>query len=183
MFKRAALLTFFALLFAAPPVWGFHDLDCGPFRATVIDEKTGERKCVALSDDARRQFQRFRELQQEQEKRIRDLELQHQQRVKAQELLLKREKNKQQQFSRENSLRRQRPVISLERSGKALEQNERQRADAAKRREQQQANDLFRQKNLLEQSIELPRADLLDDQKTLIRRVLKDQEETLRDQQ
>jgi len=38
-------------------------------------------------------------------------------------------------------------------------------------------NDLLRQGNLLEQQIKLPRADLLDGQKSLNRRLLKDQAE------
>jgi len=177
MFKQAALFPALALLYAAFPAWGFHTLDCGPFRAAVVDENTGVKKCVARSEDARRQFQRFRALQQEQEKRIRDLELQQNQQAKKQDLIQKQEKNKQQQFSRQQTARQKQPALSLERSSNLLDQLKRQELDATKRREQQRADDLFRQGNLLEQKIELPRADLLDGQKSLNRRLKKDQSE------
>ena len=74
MVKRLALAVVF-LLVALPPAGAFHELDCGPFRTTVIDKKTGERTCLAQPPEARRQYLRTKELQREQKKRTNDQQL------------------------------------------------------------------------------------------------------------
>ncbi|NQU57448.1 MAG: hypothetical protein HQ513_09440 [Rhodospirillales bacterium] len=176
MRNRMALAVVFFLA-AIPNAGAFHELDCGPFRTTVFDKKTGEKKCLAQSPQARRQFQRFQKLQRDQEKRTRDLQLQQLQRDKAQALIEKQALNKQQQFTRRNSARQQESALSVERAQKLQDGLSRQDSEAVRRKGQLLENDLLRQGNLLEQQIELPRADLLDGQKSLNRRLLKDQAE------
>lgn len=179
----AAVVGFLAVSEAA---WAFHELDCGPFRASVVDEATGQERCIEQSPDARKQFLRFRKLQQEQEQRTRDLLLQQRQRAKAQELIDTQARNKQLQFNRQHTdgqqrliqrrqTEQQQPALARDRSIKLQEGLKRQEVEATRRRERQRKSDLERQGNLLEQKIDLPRADLLDSQKALQRRLRKDQ--------
>ncbi len=180
----AAAVGFLAVSGSA---WAFHELDCGPFRASVVDQATGQERCLEQSRAARKQFLRFRKLQQEQEKRTRDLLLQQRQQAKAQELIDRQARNKQLQFNRQQTdsqqrliqrrqVEEQRPALARDRSFKLQEGLKRQEIEATRRRELQRKIDLERQGNLLEQMIGLPRAELLDSQKALKRRLRKDQQ-------
>ena len=132
-----------------PPntAWALHELDCSPIRASVVDEKTGRRRCLALSLDAQKQVFRTRKLLQEQKKRTRNLLLQKKQLAKKQKLIEKRERVQQKSHNRRHADRQ-----------RLLESN------------------IERRRNQLEQRLELPRSDLLDDQKALNRRLKKDQQ-------
>ncbi len=185
--KRFAVIAVFSIA-AAPAALAFHELDCGPFRTTIINEATGERRCLETAPGAKDQFLRFRKLQLEQEKRIRDLQLRQRQRVKAQEVerqqrlnaqtqITIQEQNKQQRFNRRQTLNQRQSSLASERSQKVQEGLLRQDREAKRRNEQSLKSDLLHTQNLLEQKLELPRADLLDGQKALRRRVEKDQQE------
>ena len=182
------LIVGIVVLVLALPPWAaaFHDLDCGPMRASVIDPKTGQRKCLEQSPDVRKQFLRQRKLQQEQENRVRDLQLQQLQRSKAQQFLERQTQRKQQQFNRQQTeaqqrrlhrqqTRQQQPDLARGRTIRAQESLKRQDLEAARRREQIFKNALERQGNLLEQKIVQPKADLLDRQKEFNRRLKKEQ--------
>lgn len=184
--KRIAAIAVFIVVLA-PETLAFHDLDCGPFRATVVDEATGDTRCLDPTPEAQKQFLRFRQLQQEQEKRTRDLQLQQRQRTKAQELKQQqrakaqaligvRELNKQQIFNRRQAVNRRQPGLAVERSATIQEGLLRQGLEAKRRSEESLESRLIRQQNLLEQQLELPRADLLDDQKAFNLRLKKDQQ-------
>jgi len=159
----------------SPAARAFHTLDCGPFRITVIDKKTGESACLEQSPGAQEQFLRFRKLQQDQERRTRDLLLQQRQRAKAQELIDVRERNRQLQFALGHTLDQREPVRDQERTVTVQEGLSRQDLEEKLRREQALQSSYTRRQNLLEQKLELPRADLLDGQKALNRRLRKDQ--------
>ncbi len=184
--KRFAVIAVFAVA-ATPPALAFHELDCGPFRAAIVNKATGERRCVENSPAAKDQFLRFRKLQQEQKKRIHDLQLRQRQRVKAQEVeqqqratartqITIQEQNKQQRFNRRQALNQRQSSRASERSQILQEGLLRQDRDAKRRNEQTLKSDLMRTQNLLEQRLKLPSADLLDSQKALKRRVEKDQQ-------
>ncbi len=173
--KRIAAITVFIVVLA-PVAWAFHDLDCGPFRTKIINQATGESRCLEKSPEAIQQFMRFRKLQQEQEKRIRELQLEQRQRATAQALIRIRELNKQQKFHRRQAVNRRQPGLAVERSVKIQEGLLRQGLEAKRRREQSLESGLLRQQNLLEQQLALPRADLLDDQKAFNLRLKKDQQ-------
>ena len=158
------------------PALAFHELDCGPFRTTIVNEATGERRCVETSPDAIKQFQRFRKLQDEQKKRTRDLQLLQRQRAKAQAQITIQELNKQLQFTRRQTLNQRQSSRASERSQILQDGLLHQDQEAKRRGEQALKSNLLRQQNLLEQKMELPRADLLEDQKTLKRRIEKDQQ-------
>ena len=64
--KYLAVIAVFSVA-ATPSALAFHDLDCGPFRTKIINQATGERRCLENSPEAIEQFLRFRKLQQEQE--------------------------------------------------------------------------------------------------------------------
>ena len=81
--------------------WALHELDCSPIRASVVDEKTGRRRCLALSLDAKKQVFRTRKLLQEQKQRTRDLLLQKKQLAKKQELIEKRKRVQQRDAERQ----------------------------------------------------------------------------------
>ena len=174
MLRIAAL---FVVVFAAglsPATKAFHTLKCGPFRTTIIDKKTGEKTCLDQGPGAQEQFMRTRRLQQEQTRRTRDLELQQRQRAKAQELIDIQQLNKQQQFTRGHTLNQREPVRDQEQSRIIQEGLTHQDQEAKRLREESLKSNLLRNQNLLEQKLELPRANLLVDQKALKRR-LKDQ--------
>ena len=190
--KRIVAVAIGILILAAPlPAGAFHELACGQFQTTVIDEKTGQRTCLALSPDAQRQVlsakklqqdqeRRTRELllkrrQQDQEQRTRELLLKQQQRVKQQELIAKREQSKQRQFNRRQSVRQQQSVLARDQAIKLQEGLKRQEPITTRRRELLRKSDLKRQRNLLEQRVKLPGAGLLESQKALRRRLEKDQ--------
>lgn len=154
----------------------FHELDCGPFRASVVDEETGKRRCLALSPDAQKQFLRTRKLQQEQEQRVRDLLLQQKQLAKKQELIDKRERAQQQSFNRRHTVRLRQTVLERDQALKLQESLSRQEPQTKKRKDLLLESNIELRRNQLEQSLELPRADLLDDQKALTRRLKKDQQ-------
>ena len=61
--KRIAVLAVF-IVAVTPQAWGFHDLDCGPFRTRIINQATGESRCLVRSPEAIEQFMRFRKFQQ-----------------------------------------------------------------------------------------------------------------------
>lgn len=180
-------LVVVASIAISPPARAFHELECGPFRTTIINEATGARHCVETSPDAKDQFLRFRQLQQEQEKRVRDLQLRQSRRTKAQEFeqrqranaqtqITIQERNRQRSFTRRQTQNQRRQSLAGERTQKIQDGLLRQGREAKRRNEQALESDLLRAQNLLEQRLELPRADLLDDQKALSRRVLKDQQ-------
>ena len=173
--KRFAVIAVFFVA-ATPAALAFHELDCGPFRTKIINQATGERRCVESSSEAKEQFLRFRKLQQEQEKRTRELQLLQRQRAKAQALITIREQSRQEQFSRRQILNQRQPARASERSQILQEGLLHQDQEAKRRSEQALESDLLRTHNLLEQKLELPRADLLDSQKALKRRVEKDQQ-------
>ena len=169
--KRIVVVAIGILILAAPlPVGAFHELDCGPFRTKNIDDETGRRKCLALSPDEQKNFQRFRKLQLEQERRTKELLLKQKEREKLQELITKRELSKQKQFNRRQTVRQQQPVLDRERAIKLLEGRRRQEPITTRRRELLRESELERQRKLLEQQVKLPEADLLDSQKALKRR-------------
>lgn len=176
--KRFAVIAVIAVfpVAAAPAALAFHELDCGPFRTKIINQATGESRCVKNSPEAREQFLRFRKLQQEQEKRTRELQLLQRQRAKAQALITIQELNKQQQFTRRQILNQRQSSRAGERSQILQEGLLRQDQEAKRRNEQALKSNLLRTQNLLEQKLELPRADLLDGQKAFRRRVEKDQQ-------
>ena len=174
--KRFAVIAVFSIA-AAPAALAFHELDCGPFRTTIINEATGERRCLETSPEAKDQILRFRKLQQEQEKRTRELQLLQRQRAKAQAQITIQEQSRQEQFTRRQILNQRQPSLASERSQKLQEGLLHQGREAKRRDEQALESNLLRTQNLLEQKLELPRADLLDDQKALRRRVEKDQQE------
>ncbi len=167
-----------AVFFVAvtPAALAFHELNCGPFRTAIVNKATGERRCVATSPDARDQFLRFRKLQQEQEKRTRELQLLQRQRAKAQALITIQEQSRQEQFARRHILNQRQSSRTSERSQILQEGLLRQDRDAKRRGEQALKSNLLRTRNLLEQKLERPRADLLDGQKALRRRIEKDQQ-------
>lgn len=190
--KRIVAVAIGILILAAPlPVGAFHELPCGQFQTTIIDEKTGLRTCLALSPDAQRQVQGARKLQQDQERRTRELLLKQrqqdqeqrtrelllkqQQRVKKQELIAKREQSKQQQFNRRQTVRQQQSALTRDQAIKLQEGLKRQEPITTRRRELLRKSDLKRQRKLLEQQVKLPGAGLLDSQKALRRRLEKDQ--------
>lgn len=174
--KRIVAISVGILILATPlPVEAFHELECGPFRTTIIDDETGRRTCLALSPDAQKLFLRTRKLQQEQARRTRDLLLKQRQRAKKQELITRREQNKQQQFNRSQTLRQRQPALERDQAIKLQEGLKRQEAIRTRRRELLRESDLERQRKLLEQQVKLPGADLLDSQKALKRRLEKDQ--------
>ncbi len=154
----------------------FHELDCGPFRDSVVDKETGQRRCLALSSDAQKQLLRTRKLQQEQEQRTRELLLQQKQLVKKQELIEKRERVQQQSFNRRHTLRQRQTVLERDQALKLQEGLSRREPESKKRKDLLLESNIERRRNQLEQSLELPRADLLDDQKALNRRLKKDQQ-------
>ena len=174
--KRFAVIAVFSVA-ATPAALAFHELDCGPFRTKIINQATGEHRCVERSPEAREQFLRFRKLQQEQEKRIRELQLLQRQRAKAQDQITIQEQSRQEQFTRRQTLNQRQPALASERSQILQEGLLRQDREAKRRSEQALESDILRTQNLLEQKLELPRADLLDSQKALRRRVEKDQQE------
>jgi len=141
----------------------------------VIDKKTGERTCREPASGAREQFLRFRKLQQEQQRRTRDLLLQQRQRAKAQEILDTQERNRQLQFNRRHTLNQREQGRNQDRTVKVQESLARQDPEAQMLREWVLENTLSRRRNLLEQKLKLPRADLLDGQKAFSRGRLKDQ--------
>lgn len=200
--KRFAVIAVIAVfcVAAAPPALAFHELECGPFHTTIINEATGDRRCVETSPGAKEQFQRNRKLQQDQEKRTRNLQiredqekrtrdllLRQRQRVKEQELELQqrldaqiqittREQKKQLRLNRRQILNQRLPALAGERS-QILQKGLLHQDRAAKQRgEQALKSNLLRTQNLLEQKLALPRADLLDGQKALKRRLEKDQQ-------
>jgi hypothetical protein len=175
VFRLVVLFVAILIGGVSQPVRAFHTLDCGPFRTTIIDKKTGERTCLALSPVAQEQLLRSRKLQQEQERRTNDLLLKQRQRAKAQELIDIQERSKQQQFTRGHSRSTREPARSQERTSKIQEGLARQDQEAKRGRERVLESALARQQNLLEQKLKLPRADLLDEQKNLNKRLLKDQ--------
>lgn len=154
----------------------FHELDCGPFRASVVDKETGKRRCLALSPDVQEQFLRTRKLKQEQEQRTRDLFLQQKQLSKKQELIEKRERAQQQSFNRRHTVRQRQTVLERDQALKLQEGLSRLEPQTKKRKELLLESNVERRRNQLEQRLELPRADLLDDQKALTRRLKKDQQ-------
>lgn len=171
----AATVAAWTVIAWTPPVLAFHDLDCGPFRATIVDKKSGTRKCAQTSPDAQKQFLRFRKLQQDQKQRTRELLLQQRQRQKAQDLIAKQELNKQQQFQRQNSQRQQQSVLNRLQALKRQQGLKRLEPASTKRRKLLRESELDRAVKLLEQQVELPGAGLLDDQRLLRRRLEKDQ--------
>ena len=174
--KRIVAVAIGILILAAPlPAGAFHELACGQFQTTVIDEKTGQRTCLALSPDAQRQVLGAKKLQQDQEQRTRELLLKQQQRVKQQELIAKREQSKQRQFNWRQSVRQQQSVLARDQAIKLQEGLKRQEPITTQRRELLRKSDLKRQRNLLEQQVKLPGAGLLESQKALRRRLEKDQ--------
>lgn len=175
MLRYAALFVVFLAFGVSPAAWAFHTLECGPFRATLIDKKTEKKTCLDLGPRAQEQFLRTRKLQQDQERRTRDLLLNQRQRAKAQELIDLQARNEQEQFTRSHSLEQRAPARDQEQSMTIQEGLTRQDQEAKRRREESLASNTLRRQNLLEQKLELPRADLLDDQKAFQRRRLKDQ--------
>ncbi|MBC8338489.1 MAG: hypothetical protein ISR51_06235 [Rhodospirillales bacterium] len=175
MIRAYVFIAFLITTGFAPAVEAFHTLDCGPFRTTLTDKKTGTRTCLEQVPGVREQYMRTQKLQKDQERRTRDLLLEQRQMVKAQDLIDKRERNKQQQFVRLHSRDQRKPALSLERTLNLQEGQTRQDQEDKLRREKVLESTLSRQQNLLEQKLVLPRSDLLDDQKALIRRRLKDQ--------
>lgn len=161
---------------AAPAAWGFHDLDCGPFRAEVVDEATGISRCLDPAPGTQRQFLRFRQLKLEQEKRTRELQLEQRQRAKAQALIRIQELTKQQGFNRRHMVRQRQSGLTAARSTNIQEGLLRQDQEAKRRGEEALASGLLRQRFQLEQQLALPRADLLDGQKALNLRLQKDQQ-------
>ncbi len=153
-----------------------HELDCGPFRASVVDEETGRRRCLALSQDAQKQVLRTRELLQEQVKRTRDLLLQQKQLAKQQELIEKRERVQQKSYNRRHSVRQRQTVLERDQAIKLQQGLSRREPQSKKRKDLLFESNIERRRNQLEQRLELPRADLLDDQKALNRRLKKDQQ-------
>lgn len=174
--KRFAVIAVFCIA-AAPPALALHELNCGPFRTKIINQATGESRCLERSPAAKEQFLRFRKLQQEQEKRTRELQLLQRQRAKAQALITIQEQSRQKQFTRRQILNQRQPARASERSQILQKGLLRQDRDAKRRGEQALKSNLLRTRNLLEQKLELPRADLLDGQKALRRRIEKDQQE------
>ena len=154
----------------------FHNLDCGPFRASVVDKETGKRRCLALSPDVQKQFLRTRKLQQEQEKRTRDLFLQQKQLSKKQELIEKRKRVQQLSNNRRQTVRQRQAVLKRDQALKLQEGLNRREPQSKKRRDSLLESNVERRRNQLVQRLELPRADLLDGQKTLNRRLRKDQQ-------
>ncbi len=200
--KRFAVIAVIAVfsVAASPAALAFHELECGQFHTTIINKATGERRCVETSPGAKEQFQRNRKLQQDQErrartlqiredqeKRTRDLLLRQRQRVRAQELerqqrlnaqtqITAEEQNKQQQFTRRQALNRRQSSLTGERSQKLQDGLLQQNREAKRRGEEALKSNLLRTRNLLDQKLALPRADLLDGQKALKRRIEKDQQ-------
>ena len=152
----------------------FHELDCGPYRASVVDEETGQRRCLALSSDAQKQLLRTRKLQQEQ--RTRELLLQQKQLSKKQELIEKRERVQQQSFNRRHTLRQRQTILERDQALKLQEGLSRREPESKKRKDLLLESNIERRRNQLEQRLELPKADLLDNQKALTRRLKKDQQ-------
>lgn len=173
--RRLLVIAIFVLA-AAPAAEAFHDLDCGPFRAQLVDDETGERRCAPMSPEAQAQVLRFRELQREQEKRVRDLLLQQRQREKRQELIATKELVKQRQFNRRQAVRQQQPVLALEQAITREAGRLREEPLDKVRKDLLLENELERQRNLLEQQLSLPLADLEDEQKALVRKLEKDQQ-------
>jgi hypothetical protein len=171
--RFAGIAVFFVA--TTPAALAFHELDCGPFRTKIINQATGERRCLENSPEAIEQFLRFRKLQQEQEKRTRELQLLQRQRAKAQALITIQEQNRQKQFTRRQILNQRQQGLAIDRSIKVQEGLIHQDREAKRSSEQALESDLLRSQNLLEQKLELPRADLLDGQKALKRRIEKDQ--------
>jgi hypothetical protein len=149
MFRIAALFLVVLVAGLPPAARAFHALDCGPFRPTVIDKKTGERTCLEPTPGARGQFLRFRKLQQEQQRRTRDLLLQQRQRAKAQEILDTQERNRQLQFNRRHTLNQREPGRNQDRTVKVQESLGRQNLEAQMLRERVLENTLSRRRNLL----------------------------------
>ncbi len=197
--KRFVIIAVFSVA-ATPAALAFHELKCGPFHTTVINEATGDRRCVETSPGAKEQFQRNRKLQQDQEKRtrnlkiredqekrtrdlllrqrqrVRDRESERQQRLDAQTEITTREQKKQLRLNRRQILNQRLPARARERSQILQDGLLHQDRDAKRRGEQALESDLLRTQNLLEQQLTLPRANLLDGQKALKRRVEKDQQ-------
>ena len=177
MLRIAALFVVVLASGLSPAAWALHAVECGPFRATIIDKKTGEKTCLELGPGAQEQFLRTRKLQKDQERRTRDLLQQQLQQAKAQERIGLQARNKQQQFTRGHTLDQREPLRDQEKSRIIQEGLTHQDQEAKRRREESLKSNLLRSKNLLEQKLELPRADLLDNQKAFNRRLLKDQAE------
>lgn len=167
--------------------WALHELDCGEIRASVVDEETGRHRCLALSLDAQKQVLRTRKLLQEQEKRTRDLLLQQKQLAKKQELIEKRERFQQKSYNRRHAVRQRKSVLELtlrqrqsvlerDQALKLQEGLSRREPASKKRKVLLLESNIERRRNQLEQRLELPRADLLDNQKALTRRLKKDQQ-------
>ena len=97
------------------------------------------------------------------------------QRAKAQALITIQEQSRQEQFIRRQILNQRQSSRAGERSQIFQEGRLHQDRDAKRRGEQALKSNLLRSQNLLEQKLELPRADLLDGQKALKRRIEKDQ--------
>ncbi len=175
MLRVAALFVVVIVAGLSPAAWAFHTLECGPFRTTLIDKNTGEKTCLDQGPGAQGQFMRFRKLQQDRERRTRDLLLQQRQQAKAQELIDLQERAKQQKFTRGHTLNQREPVRDQEKSRTIQESLTHQDQEAKRLREESLQSNLLRGQNLLEQKLELPRADLLDGQKAFNKRILKDQ--------
>ena len=174
--KRIVAVAIGILILASPlPVGAFYELDCGPFRTTIIDKETGQRTCLALSPDGQEQFLRARKLQQEQERPMRDLLLKQRQGAKQQGLISKQEQSKQQQFNWRQTVRQRQPALAREQAIKLQEGLKRQEPISTRRRELLRKSELERQRKLLDQQVKLPGAGLLDSQKALRRRLEKDQ--------
>lgn len=151
MVNRIALTVVF-LLAVVPPAGAFHELECGPFRITQIDKKTGVKKCLEQQPEVRRQYLRFRQLKRQQEKRTegqqfllrqrtarrdlkqgqirrtRELVLQQRQRANELELVKKRAEFRQQQLQLRNRLTRQDLKQGQNIRARKLLQQQRQRA-------------------------------------------------------
>ena len=84
-------------------------------------------------------------------------------------------RSRQRQFDRRQALRQRQPALAVGRSQRLQEGLLNQDIESARRKNLLLESDLLLQRNLLEQKIDLPRADLLDNQKSLNLRLLKDQ--------
>jgi len=170
----AAVFLAVAVLLAVAASSGaraFHSLDCGPYRAVVTDPKTGVARCGAFSPEAQEQLLRSKRLLQAQEQRTRDLQLRQKQRAKAQALITSRERDAQQQRARRQAVDQRQPALDQSRALRRQEALLRTEPDETRRREELRENERERRLRLLEQQVELPRTDLLDDQRLLARRL------------
>jgi len=183
-FITAAVMGGTAAL-SAPPAKAFHNLECASTSTTIIDEATGQRRCVRSAPLAREQFIRSRQLQQEQERRTRALLLQQRESVLlreqerfASDLLIQRNERelqlestvnqelaRQEQFRRAHTARSSQSVFDNAQAVTAQDSLNRVEPEDTRRRAESRLNELERRQKANMQQQALPTLELLDDLK------------------